>query len=1502
MKSRFDLRRRSILDCCSDIRFESLETRVMLAADFGLVDAYESSLLTHVQSEVSVDQRLDILRAHLDAGTDDSFELIKHSQDQIGFEHFRYQHHFRGLPVESSIYTVHAKDGQIVSLSGEYHAVNEAAMAATITESAALDYALQHINADIYIWEDGGQMTALTGHRLEPDGQGQDHQLQFGDISFEIPRAQMAYADGTLVYKFDIYAVDPLSRSWIMVDATNGNIVEVQERINKTDVPGTGTTLYDGNVNMTVDFTGTNYRLRQVVPGVETFDANNANNYNSATDITSPTANFSDPGTHIGNQTHWATAQTWDYFFSQHGRDSFDDQGTTLVSYVSFGTNFVNAFWNGSFMTYGDGDGTTRGPLVSLDIVGHEITHGVTQYASGLIYQDQSGALNESFSDIFGEAVENHARGSNDWLMGGDIGLNGNAGQFRNMISPNLFNDPDTYLGDYWYTGQGDHGGVHINSGVQNKWFYLMVAGESGTNDTGFNYNVTGIGMQDSAAIAYRNLTQYLAPNATYPDARVGAIQSAIDLFGVGSQQHLTTMAAWDAVGVYDLSLDLDLLAIDSLGSLVYADSAINDIGFASDVDEFTIFLDENQTISLALQNLNGGLLPEITIVGPSSAVLATASAPTTADTVLIQNLAVADAGAYTLQIGGDVGTTGFYQLDFQLNAALEEEPLGLGDNDTMVNAQDLDGTALTQGFLLTSEVERLAVTGELGGNGASVAAESFESGVLDSAWTTNSSTTRGRIAVVSDTGTPDGSFALSMDVDTNGAFNLNEAIYTVDMTGVAEANLTFAHTSFGDETHLLPSTYVNSFNGDGVSISDDGINWTTIMTGVTPASGVWVDFEIDIVDAATTAGLTLGANFRVKFQQYDNFTRNSDGRAYDNISIGLESNDFYSFTLDPAEHATIGVTQVIGDPSEITLELYDAAQTLLASGVAGTGVSSYIENFENTDGSAATFYINVVGAGTQYNLEVTRGANHDLENGLDQDISDFDGVLGYVSDAVEVVADPDAQASGTDVSNLFPGVVLSNPLAGGGIFAVASSFTAPTGSNVFGTSAANDDGFRDGTNELRADFAELQAFVSIDTGSDDTLDIGFLRAYDAADNLLEEVIGSGVPHSGSETLAIQRTSADISYIIAGGVGSHTTPLDNLVYEQEVVDSDTFDVLATIGQQLDFQAYLPGDGPFEFDNRLTDGSGNHFLMELFDPTGTSVATGSEVISHVAASAGTYQLQVSTEDGSGEYYVAREINIVPDKFDFGPDTSAVAVDWTQADDDDYDPVKGYGFVGRKRALSMVNFSRGNDLTGDGIAIASGTFVVDVENGTYDVSMHFGFGLHLDSVRVTVEGTAYDLTPQARQVETWQTTVADGQLTLGLSGNFGLDSLIRFAGLEISEVMPVNGFAGEPMLPSSDNERRPDVGEAIAFGEFDKLNRPSIQIATDQGPWTSRLFVIETIVEPPPQYLEPMDFHVEPVVELRRAFRTDRVETLSANDLDERGQLIGEMLDEWVAFEG
>jgi len=223
-----------------------------------------------------------------------------------------------------------------------------------------------------------------------------------------------------------------------------------------------------------------------------------------------------------------------------------------------------NAFWTGSFAAYGAGDGEVRSSFGAIDVVSHEISHGVTEHSAGLVYRGESGALNESFSDIFGTAVEFYAEGriNNDWLIGEDVYKE--PGSIRSMLNPKALFDPDTYLGEYWYNtaNSNDNGGVHTNSSVQNYWFYLLSEGGSGQNDDGISYQVTGIGIDDASAIAYSNLTNYLLPNSKYMDAATYSIQAAEDLFGDNMQQVLSTRSAWEAVGIY---MDSRLFTSDTL-------------------------------------------------------------------------------------------------------------------------------------------------------------------------------------------------------------------------------------------------------------------------------------------------------------------------------------------------------------------------------------------------------------------------------------------------------------------------------------------------------------------------------------------------------------------------------------------------------------------------------------------------------------------------------------------------------------------------------------------------------------------------------------------------------------------------------------------------------------------------------------------------------------------------------------------------------------------------
>lgn len=499
-----------------------------------------SSEFEVLQKPLPLAQKAQLLERRLKSSEGYSLNLVKKTTDQLGMEHEIHQEFYQNIPVEGATLTLHASNGQITHLSGRTFDIRNLSITPQLTEAEALNKALQKINGQKYAWEEKD----VTGEYLAKAPKG------------ELVILSDYFTDGTnrLAFKFNIYSLEPLYRAHVYIDAHDGSFITEHALIHETDAPATGNSLYNGNVSFTADQNGGTYRLRQAIQGVETYDLNNGTNYGAATDITSNSSNFT--GEETGVQAHYGAEQTYQYFLNSHGRDSYDGNGSVLRSYVSYSSNYVNAFWDGSRMTYGDGDGVDYGPLVSLDIAGHEIAHGVTEFSANLVYQRESGALNESFSDIFGEMVEYYALGTNDWQMGTDIGIGG-SGALRSMDNPNTFNDPDTYGGSYWYNPNcgvpqrtNDYCGVHINSGVQNKWFYILALGESGTNDIGSSYSVAGIGREKAAAIAYRNLTTYLSSGSNFNDARAGAIQSAVDLYGAGSTEEIATANAWYAVGV----------------------------------------------------------------------------------------------------------------------------------------------------------------------------------------------------------------------------------------------------------------------------------------------------------------------------------------------------------------------------------------------------------------------------------------------------------------------------------------------------------------------------------------------------------------------------------------------------------------------------------------------------------------------------------------------------------------------------------------------------------------------------------------------------------------------------------------------------------------------------------------------------------------------------------------------------------------------------------------
>jgi len=485
----------------------------------------------------------------LGLNTNSSLTLQKTQQDKIGFIHYRYYQAYRGVPVENSMLVAHTKNGLLKGISGSVitdfdPAINLRA-AQRLSGAEAVSIAVRHVNAKEYAWQDAGMEQSLKA------------QTKNANASYK-PSASLVWYSPTetinprelrLCYKVDVYAKQPLSSAYYFVDAITGNVIGKKDRIFFSDVTGTANTAYSSTQTIHSDKTGAGaFRLRDYSKGggIITLHGESATRGN---DYTSTTKNWTLTGTNIAAlDAHYGVSQTYAFYFDNFGRNSYDDAGSPLYSYVNDPTYVDNAFWSSAtntmnFNKRSDGE---PGGVTGIDVTGHELTHGVTQESSGLNYSYESGAINESMSDIMGKSVQFWSKPTDiNWEMSNDMDW-----IIRSMSNPNSQGQPDTYKGDYWYTGSGDNGGVHYNSGVGNFMFYLLVTGGSGTNDNGDAYSVTGIGLAKADQIIYRTNNMYLFPSAQYSDWRTACVSAAQDLYGAGSAEVEQVQNAWHAVGI----------------------------------------------------------------------------------------------------------------------------------------------------------------------------------------------------------------------------------------------------------------------------------------------------------------------------------------------------------------------------------------------------------------------------------------------------------------------------------------------------------------------------------------------------------------------------------------------------------------------------------------------------------------------------------------------------------------------------------------------------------------------------------------------------------------------------------------------------------------------------------------------------------------------------------------------------------------------------------------
>ncbi|MCY9591363.1 bacillolysin [Paenibacillus chitinolyticus] len=456
---------------------------------------------------------------------------------ETGTQHVRLKQYIQGIPVFGTDQTLHFdKQGNVSAYLGSTVADSGQQSLTAISPKISAEKAIAIANKD---------MEKRIG-KLGAQEREQQAELNFYPVN----------GQNVLVYITEVNVLEPSpQRETYFIDAATGKIVNQYGMLDHAT--GTGVGVLGDTKTFTTTQSGTQYVMQDTTRGggIITYSAGNTQSL-PGTLMRDADNVWTDPA---AVDAHAYAAVVYDYFKNTFNRDSLDGRGMAIKSTVHYGSRYNNAFWNGTQIAYGDGDGSTfRAFSGDLDVIGHELTHGITEKTAGLIYQGESGALNESISDVFGNTIQ----GTN-WLIGDDIytpSIPGDA--LRSMENPTLFNQPDHYSNIY--RGSDDNGGVHKNSGIPNKAFYLLAQG--GTHR---GVSVTGIGRGDAAKIVYKALTYYLTSTSNFAAMRQAAISSATDLFGANSAQVNSVKAAYAAVGIGSPPPAQDTQAPTAPGNLV---------------------------------------------------------------------------------------------------------------------------------------------------------------------------------------------------------------------------------------------------------------------------------------------------------------------------------------------------------------------------------------------------------------------------------------------------------------------------------------------------------------------------------------------------------------------------------------------------------------------------------------------------------------------------------------------------------------------------------------------------------------------------------------------------------------------------------------------------------------------------------------------------------------------------------------------------------------------
>ncbi|MCX8128658.1 MAG: M4 family metallopeptidase [Clostridia bacterium] len=548
---------------------------------------------THVNLSGKLSKRMDIsegaVLSYLEenksifglSGKDQNFKVLSLEKDELGYTKVKINQLINQCTVMGREFILHLdSDGIITDISGS-------------------------------VMNDIKEVSKLDNDYLTPEEAAKIAENEFSSTGLKkVSKAEkvIIVLDNTAyeVYKVNIYYTEPEIANWdVFVETSSGKIIEKQSNLRYDGaVTGSGKAVDGTTKSLNLYQYSTSYQMidttKPMTGQVKTYTANNRQTQ-PGTIVSNTSTTFTTENFKASVSAHYYSGLVYDFYKLLFNRNSINNNGMSVVSTTHYGSSYNNAFWDGTQMVYGDGDGTQFTYLSGdLDVVAHELTHGITQYTANLVYSNQSGALNESMSDVFGVLIDTYDKynvknggawtfNAADWVVGDKIYTPQKAGDaMRSLSNPKLYGQPDNMSG--YVITSSDNGGVHTNSGIPNKAAFLVAQ---------------SIGCEKTARIYYRALNSYMTANTDFLAARNALVSAATDLYGSASAEVIAVNNAFNSVGVVAVNDPYEPNNTSTQAYPIISGTTYSSyIASSADVDFYKLTASSGKSISVNLTNL----------------------------------------------------------------------------------------------------------------------------------------------------------------------------------------------------------------------------------------------------------------------------------------------------------------------------------------------------------------------------------------------------------------------------------------------------------------------------------------------------------------------------------------------------------------------------------------------------------------------------------------------------------------------------------------------------------------------------------------------------------------------------------------------------------------------------------------------------------------------------------------------------------------------------------